>query len=148
MQWLVSGGEDGLLKIWDLRTSRATRIYDHRGPVNDVVVHPNQGELVSCDQNGSVKVWDLGQNGCSHELVPEEGNPIRSVTVAADGSCLVAGNNTGKVYVWRFINGSYDSQQGGTPAVAGGDFTELQPVTTFQAHEKYLTRVLLSPDVR
>lgn len=150
MQWLVSGGEDGLLKIWDLRTSRATRIYDHRGPVNDVVVHPNQGELVSCDQNGSVKVWDLGQNGCSHELVPEEGVPIRSVTVAADGSCLVAGNNTGKVYVWRFINGTYETQQGQTPspAVAGGDFTELQPVTTFQAHEKYLTRVLLSPDVR
>lgn len=156
MQWLVSGGEDGLLKIWDLRTSRATRIYDHRGPVNDVVVHPNQGELVSCDQNGSVKVWDLGQNGCSHELVPEEGVPIRSVTVAADGSCLVAGNNTGKVYVWRFINGVYDAQQAGgggaaggpVAATAGGDFTELQPVTTFQAHEKYLTRVLLSPDVR
>ncbi|KIS69081.1 TOR complex subunit LST8 [Mycosarcoma maydis] len=151
MQWLVSGGEDGLLKIWDLRTSRATRIYDHRGPVNDVVVHPNQGELVSCDQNGSVKVWDLGQNGCSHELVPEEGVPIRSVTVAADGSCLVAGNNTGKVYVWRFINGVYDAQQAGqppSPAGGAGDFTELQPVTTFQAHEKYLTRVLLSPDVR
>ncbi|CBQ73445.1 related to LST8-required for transport of permeases from the golgi to the plasma membrane [Sporisorium reilianum SRZ2] len=156
MQWLVSGGEDGLLKIWDLRTSRATRIYDHRGPVNDVVVHPNQGELVSCDQNGSVKVWDLGQNGCSHELVPEEGVPIRSVTVAADGSCLVAGNNTGEVYVWRFINGVYDAQQQqqqaqqppSPAAAAGGDFTELQPVTTFQAHEKYLTRVLLSPDVR
>lgn len=150
MQWLVSGGEDGLLKIWDLRTSRATRIYDHRGPVNDVVVHPNQGELVSCDQNGSVKVWDLGQNGCSHELVPEEGVPIRSVTVAADGSCLVAGNNTGKVYVWRFVNGSYEPHQQIAPPspAAAGDFTELQPVTTFQAHEKYLTRVLLSPDVR
>jgi hypothetical protein len=37
--------------------------------VNDVVIHPNQGELVSCDQAGSVKVWDLGENGCSHELV-------------------------------------------------------------------------------
>lgn len=161
MQWLVSGGEDGMLKIWDLRTSRATRIYDHRGPVNDVVVHPNQGELVSCDQHGSVKVWDLSQNGCSHELVPEEDVPIRSVTVAADGSCLVAGNNKGKVYVWRIQNGNFDAQgqpinqtlqqqqhAAATPQGATGDFTELQPVTTFQAHEKYLTRVLLSPDVR
>lgn len=51
---------------------RPQRLYDHRSPVNDVVVHPNQGELVSCDQAGSVKVWDLGENGCSHELVPEE----------------------------------------------------------------------------
>jgi len=34
-----------------------------------VVIHPNQGELVSCDQDGSVKVWDLAENTCTHELV-------------------------------------------------------------------------------
>lgn len=38
-------------------------------PVNDVVIHPNQGELISCDQAGSVKIWDLGENTCTHELV-------------------------------------------------------------------------------
>ena len=156
-KWLVTGSEDGTLKIWDTRTSRAQRVYDHRAPVNDVVIHPNQGELVSCDQAGSVKVWDLGENGCSHELVPEEEVPIRSVTVASDGSCLVAGNNKGNVYVWRIQNGAYgaDGQplppgQAGQAGQTGqgADFTDLQPVTKFQAHEKYLTRCLLSPDVR
>lgn len=68
-------------------------MYDHVGPVNDVVIHPNQGELVSCGQLGSIKVWDLGENGCSHELVPEGEVPVRSVAVASDGSSLVAGNN-------------------------------------------------------
>ncbi|KAN0061210.1 TOR complex subunit lst8 [Thecaphora frezii] len=146
-KWLVSGSEDGTLKIWDTRTSRAQRVYDHRAPVNDVVVHPNQGELMSCDQAGSVKVWDLGENGCSHELVPEEEVPIRSVTVASDGSCLVAGNNKGNVYVWRIQNGAYDVD--GQPLPPGqGDFTDLQPVTKFSAHDKYLTRCLLSPDVK
>lgn len=161
-KWLVTGSEDGTLKIWDTRTSRPQRVYDHRNPVNDVVVHPNQGELVSCDQGGSVKVWDLSENGCSHELVPEEEVPIRSVTVASDGSCLVAGNNKGNVYVWRIQNGGYEdtpldtpggissSRAGSTPTAGtpSGDFTDLQPVTKFQAHEKYLTRCLLSPDVR
>lgn len=171
-KWLVTGSEDGTLKIWDTRTSRPQRIYDHRNPVNDVVVHPNQGELISCDQGGSVKVWDLGENGCSHELVPEEDVPIRSVTVASDGSCLVAGNNVGNVYVWRIQNGTYDDPSalggdgadaaatlstslGGTPlgvppvgTKGNGDFTDLQPVTKFQAHDKYLIRCLLSPDVR
>jgi hypothetical protein len=37
--------------------------------VNDVCVHPNQGELISCDQAGSIKQWDLSENICSHELV-------------------------------------------------------------------------------
>ena len=37
--------------------------------VNDVCVHPNQGELISCDQAGRVKQWDLSDNICTHELV-------------------------------------------------------------------------------
>ncbi|CAO1628965.1 unnamed protein product [Parajaminaea phylloscopi] len=169
-KWLVSGGEDGTLRIWDTRSPRPQRLYDHRSAVNDVVVHPNQGELVSCDQAGSVKVWDLGENGCSHELVPEEEVGIRSVSVASDGSCLVAGNNRGNVYVWRIQSGIYPTQGetkeagkgdgrqlasqqpshsgGAAEAGGGGDFTDLQPVTKFRAHDKYLIRCILSPDVR
>ncbi|PKI84868.1 TOR complex subunit lst8 [Malassezia vespertilionis] len=147
-KWLVSGSEDGTLKIWDTRTSRPQRVYDHHGPVNDVVIHPNQGELISCDQNGSVKLWDLGENGCSHELVPEEEVPIRSVTVASDGSCLIAANNKGNVYCWRIQNGGYGSD--GTPVadVKGSEFTDLVPVTKFRAHETYITQCALSPDAR
>lgn len=183
-KWLVSGGDDGTLRIWDTRSPRPQRLYDHRSAVNDVVVHPNQGELVSCDQGGSVKIWDLGENGCSHELVPEEEVGIRSVSVASDGSCLIAGNNNGNVYVWRMQSGLYPSQEdtaaagksqgqsldnGGEQAAnagagvqdqaansshgpsdeaAGGEFTEIQPVTKFKAHDKYLLRCILSPDVR
>lgn len=122
-------------------------MYEHHGPVNDVVIHPNQGELVSCDQNGSVKVWDLGENGCSHELVPEEEVPVRSVAIASDGSCLVAGNNQGNVYVWRIQGGTYDTKD--TPVEDGrSDYTDLLPVTKFQAHDTYITRCAMSPDAR
>lgn len=38
-------------------------------PVNDVIIHPNQIELISCDQAGSIKLWDLSDNVFSHELV-------------------------------------------------------------------------------
>ena len=37
--------------------------------VNDICIHPNQGEVISCDQAGSIKQWDLSDNVCSHELV-------------------------------------------------------------------------------
>jgi hypothetical protein len=37
--------------------------------VNDICVHPNQGELISCDQAGSIKQWDLTENICTLELV-------------------------------------------------------------------------------
>jgi G protein beta subunit-like protein len=75
------------------------------------------------------------------------------------------------VYVWRIQSGGYEganSMPGGsggeagassdgssgaapappTPPAGAGDFTDLQPVTKFRAHDKYLTKCLLSPDVR
>ncbi|KAF9149017.1 TOR complex subunit lst8, partial [Linnemannia schmuckeri] len=97
-KWMVTASEDHTLKIWDIRCPDAQRNFDHKASVNDVVIHPNQGELISCDQNGSIKLWDLGESSCTHELVPEEDVPIRSVTVASDGSSLVAANNKGNCY--------------------------------------------------
>ncbi|RUS24852.1 WD repeat-containing protein wat1 [Jimgerdemannia flammicorona] len=133
-RWMVTGSEDGQLKIWDTRGPAISRNFDHSAPINDVAIHPNQGELISCDQNGSIKVWDLSANECTHEWVPEEDVPIRSVTVASDGSMLVAANNKGNCFVWKMSNTS--------------DFTDLKPITRFAAHSKYITRCLLSPDTK
>ena len=66
----MTASEDGTLKIWDPRAPKQPqRNFDHKSPVNDCVVHPNQGELVSCDQSGAIKIWDLGGRSCTHELV-------------------------------------------------------------------------------
>lgn len=92
-KWMVTSSEDGTVKIWDTKTGTVQRNYNHASPVNDVVIHPNQGELISCDRGGNVRIWDLGENKCSHQLIPEEDNSVASVTVASDGSLLCAGNN-------------------------------------------------------
>ncbi|KAK3065548.1 hypothetical protein LTS18_000025 [Coniosporium uncinatum] len=133
-KWMVTSSEDHTVKIWDTRSGSVQRNYSHGAPVNDVVIHPNQGELISCDRAGNVRVWDLGENKCSHQLIPEDDVSVASVTVASDGSMLCAGNNRGNVYVWRMIQSR--------------DVTSLVPVCKFVAHNTYITRVLLSPDVR
>lgn len=134
-RWMYTGSEDGTIKIWDMRSPHCQRDYAHKGAVNTVVLHPNQGELISGDQNGSIKIWDLTANACTHELVPEEGVPVRSVSVAADGSLLVAANNKGNVYVWRMENGK--------------DTQDLRPLTKIEAaHSTYILKCLISPDVR
>ncbi|KAL8914409.1 MAG: hypothetical protein Q9171_000914 [Xanthocarpia ochracea] len=133
-KWMVTSSEDGTVKIWDTRTAIIQRNYNHNHPVNDVVIHPNQGELIACDRGGNVRVWDLGENKCTHQLIPEEDVSVASVTVASDGSLLCAGNNLGNVYLWQMKQNR--------------DVTSLIPITSFQAHNAYVTRVLLSPDVR
>jgi hypothetical protein len=90
---MVTSSEDGTVKIWETRTGNIQRSYNHGSPVNDVVIHPNQGEIISCDRSGSIRIWDLAENQCSHELIPEEDVSCASVTVASDGSLLCAANN-------------------------------------------------------
>lgn len=93
-KWLVTSSEDGWVKVWQTKDGVVQRSYDHGIPVNDVVIHPNQGEVIACDRGGNVRVWDLGENKCTHQLIPEEDVSVSSVTVASDGSLLCAGNNS------------------------------------------------------
>eukprot|EP00887_Chlorella_sp_A99_P007037 scaffold2.g7037.t1 len=123
------------VKIWDLRAPGCQREYESRAAVNTVVLHPNQGELISGDQHGNIRVWDLTANACSCELVPEVGTAVRSLTVAMDGSLVVAANNSGTCYVWRAMRGSYLT-------------THFEPLHKLKAHQGYVLKCLLSPDVR
>ncbi|QPG97279.1 hypothetical protein C2857_006075 [Epichloe festucae Fl1] len=133
-KWMVTSSEDGTVKIWETKTGSIQRSYNHGSPANDVVIHPNQGEIISCDRAGSVRIWDLAENTCAHELLPEEDVPVSSVTVASDGTLLCAANTSGNVFVWK-LQQTYDQ-------------TQIMPITHFSAHKEYITRILLSPDVK
>ena len=99
---MVTSSEDGSVKVWQTKDGSIQRSYDHSCPVNDVVIHPNQGEVIACDRGGNVRIWDLSVNKCTHQLVPEEDVSVSSVTVASDGSLLCAGNNSVRKSFRRF----------------------------------------------
>ena len=56
-KWMYSASEDGTLKIWDLRASGSQRKFDAGAPVNSAALHPNQAEIISGQQNGTVRIW-------------------------------------------------------------------------------------------
>lgn len=64
------------------------------------------------DQTGHIRVWDLTASACSCELVPEIGTAVRSLTVALDGTMIVAANNNGTCYVWRMMRGGQQGAAG------------------------------------
>lgn len=134
-KWMWTGGEDGTVRLWDLRAQRAQRTFESRSGVNAVAAHPGQGELVSGDSSGNIRVWDLTANACSCELVPELGVAVRSLSVAIDGTLLVAANDSGTAYVWRSPPGAYHA-------------THFEPLHKLRAHQSQILRCSLSPDVR
>lgn len=64
-KWMFTGGEDKTVKIWDLRAPRWHQQYECAASVNAVALHPNQLELVSGDQAGNMRIWDLQKNTCA-----------------------------------------------------------------------------------
>jgi G protein beta subunit-like protein len=135
---MYSASEDGTVKLWDLRATGPQREFAHKSTaVNAAVLHPNQQELISGDQQGNIRVWDLVADACSCELVPEIGVPIRSLTAAQDSSLMVAANNSGTCYVWRSLKGG--AQQ---------NSTHFEPLHKLKAHSAQVLKCLLSPDVR
>ena len=152
-KWMVTSSEDWSIRVWDTRTAAQQRKYECAGPVNDVVIHPNQGELISADRTGTVSIWDLGKSKRAHSITPcFEDVSMGSVTVASDGSLLAAANNRvrpllcskrvtlthlqGDVWMWRMVQDQEKEE------------TMLYPCRVFRAHKDIITRILLSPDSR
>jgi G protein beta subunit-like protein len=88
-KWLYSSSEDGTVRVWDTRSNTNSRKYDCGAPVNTVCLHPNQAELISGDQNGVIKVWDLTADKCREEVTPLTEIPIRSLSMVRHFGCIV-----------------------------------------------------------
>lgn len=93
LKWIYSASEDGTIKIWDPRFNYAVKTFDCGSGVNTVALSPNQSTLISGDQNGCVKVWDLEAAAdvtssaisrivnCKEEHLPLPDTPIRSISI-------------------------------------------------------------------
>ena len=157
-KWMFTGSEDGSIKIWDLRAPGCQREFESGCAINTVELMPSQGEVVSGDRQGSIRCWDLGQNSCSNELGPDGTKPIRSLSVARDGSMLAAANDQGTCFLWRLGRGGGEERIGkfeplqklqararGARATRRMAQTPDMPPSP-QAHATYLIKCLFSPD--
>ncbi len=56
---LVSGSDDGTVRVWDINGKKQIRSIAHGAPVSDVDVSPDGKNLVSVSTNGTGKIWTL-----------------------------------------------------------------------------------------
>lgn len=54
----VTGGDDNLVRIWDLAAGTVTRQVDHAGPVADVAVRPDGSRVASVGINNVSRLWN------------------------------------------------------------------------------------------
>jgi WD40 repeat protein len=96
---LVSGGEDGIVRIWDLAGARPVRRrHGHTGWVYAVAISPDGRTIVSAGDDASIRLWhpDTGE---SLGVLTGHLRRIRSLAFTAGGQ-LISGAEDGQVCLW------------------------------------------------
>jgi G protein beta subunit-like protein len=127
-QWLFSGGEDKMIRIWDFKTCKIKKAIECKSSVNSVVLHPNQAELIVAEESGNLSIFDLSQDLFVYSKFPNGQIGIRSLSISLDGGIVVSANNKGEVCVWKKMECALDLIQ------------------TFSAHNDYILKCMISPN--
>jgi WD40 repeat protein len=122
-RWLATACEDGVVRVWDLLAPGAVAgpamtLRGHTGPVRAVSISPDDRWLVSGGDDGTARVWDSSAPEASPVILDVK-RKVRAVAVtstpaepvtpagsragtAALGEWVVAGDEDGAMYLWRF----------------------------------------------
>ncbi len=99
-RWIVTGGYDRRVLMWDLAYPGAAlaELSRHDDWVQAVAVAAD-GRVISGGQDGRVLVWDPAHPGAASAELGRPNGPVRAVAVLADGR-VVTGGDRGRALVW------------------------------------------------
>lgn len=114
-RFLVSGGLDNLIKVWDVKTGALIKtLIGHEGWVDSLAFSPD-GRLLASGSDGSydgfynsvhsVHIWDIETGELLRRLSGHE-DEIRFVDFRADGKVLVSSDQAATSIFWEVSTGA------------------------------------------
>ncbi|KAA3468016.1 katanin p80 WD40 repeat-containing subunit B1-like protein isoform X1 [Gossypium australe] len=103
-RWVVSGGEDNIVKVWDLTAGKLLHQFkDHEGQIQCLDFHPHEFLLATGSADRTVKFWDLETFELIGSAGPETAG-VRCLTFNPDGRTVLCGLHENlKVFSWEPI---------------------------------------------
>ncbi len=84
---LVTGGFDGLAKIWELHSGQELATFEHGDAVNAAVFVPGAvSRLASSSRDGTARIWDANATRVRADLDAS----VNAIAIARDGTVAVA----------------------------------------------------------
>eukprot|EP00123_Amoebidium_parasiticum_P006996 comp17808_c0_seq1/m.17884 comp17808_c0_seq1/g.17884 ORF comp17808_c0_seq1/g.17884 comp17808_c0_seq1/m.17884 type:complete len:535 (-) comp17808_c0_seq1:55-1659(-) len=116
---LVSGGEDNVLRVWDLNTNTCVRVMTgHTGPVK--CLQFDKVKIVSGSYDGSIRIWALvsSERVQAGECVRTmEANTGGVMSLQFDDEHLVSGGADSNLRLWSFSDAKMHILRGHTDVV-------------------------------
>lgn len=104
-QKLVSGSQDGTVKVWDFNTGQLNDTIDAQaGAVRAVAISADGTTLVSGNSDGTIKAWNLATGKLRYTLTGHT-DSVWSVALSRDGETLVSGSEDSSINVWSTETG-------------------------------------------
>lgn len=99
---LATGHSNGRIRTWDVLTGKLMlELMDHRDMVSHLTFCPSGNLiLVSASYDGTLKVWDLHEDGNMFQTMKMNGKPICSCCWSPDARTMVSVGMCKLVYVW------------------------------------------------
>jgi WD40 repeat protein/energy-coupling factor transporter ATP-binding protein EcfA2 len=171
-QWLVTGGEDGMARLWNMAESEAEPVVlaGHEDPIYAVAFSPDGQGLVTGGVDGTARLWNMAEPEAEPVVLAGHEGGIRAVAFSPDGQWLVTGSDDTTARLWNMAESEAEpvvlaGHEGGIRAVAfspdgqwlvtgSNDTTarlwnmadpEAEPVV-LAGHEDEIRTVAFSPD--
>jgi WD40 repeat protein len=127
-QWMISGGSDQSLHLWDLETGRCLRTLNgHTDAVESVSTGPTGQLTLSGSRDNTLRLWEVLTGRCLKVL---EGHTdyVRSVCISPNGIWGLSGSDDKTLRLWDLVSGGC--------------------LKVLEGHTDYVRCVCISPDSR
>lgn len=122
---LISGGADGLVKVWDKNGAEITTLVAHPSPITGMALLPSGKTLLTAGGDRTLRLWEVESGKRLGAFPPHKGN-ITTVVVSPDGKLAFSADAEHTIKVWDMPAGK-----------------EVQSVA---AHAEGINALALSPD--
>lgn len=103
---MASGGNDGLIKLWDVEKGiEIGKLAGHEEAVNSVHISYDGTKVLSGGSDGTVRLWSI-KDGFEIKRFTGHFGKVYSVSMSSDGKYAVSGGHDGTARFWRVNDGT------------------------------------------
>jgi WD40 repeat protein len=102
-EWVVSGGDDGTARVWDLDSGNEVAHISHDGAVWAANFSPNGEWVASGSWDDTARVWEA-KSGSEIARMTHEGF-VTTINFSPDGNWVISGSWDGTARVWEAATG-------------------------------------------